>query len=155
VEWAGSWPHLEVAAATAGVLERLARGGFVETVRAGREWARARHLDLGAQLLTPALVESVEELLAGAWSEPEGVPLAEVGGLAEPHLDGRNLVVVLVDALRWDLWDLLRPQVEEVLGAPVAEALALAPTPTVTAVGRGAVLTFGKGDTPPGFAGRL
>ncbi|MBI3928580.1 MAG: hypothetical protein HY319_23780 [Armatimonadetes bacterium] len=157
---AGPWEHLEAARSVASTLERVAAGGCAELARALREWARVRDLDLGCGFLTPDLEQGVQRLLEErlAATPLEGLALAEVPEqLVRPLLGHGPLVVLVIDALRWDLWELLRPLVEAELGPALRETVAVAPYPSVTREGRVSLLTGSdpRTETPRGADGLL
>ncbi len=146
--------HLEVARLAAEVLS-CESTDYPTVARLLPEWGCARHLDLSAGLLEPALEAGIsarlETLLEGCELPSLGLgeaPAALVGSWSGP------LVVLVVDALRWDLWDLMRGLVEAELGAPAQEQLALSPLPTVTTQARSALLG-GEEEAPPGSDGLL
>lgn len=148
------WEHLEVARAASLAID--SRGDFCSLARGWREWSRARHLDLSAGLLRPEWEESMTGRLAGALAQSrcETVPLADAPRLlAGEWLAGRRLIVFLVDGLRWDLWDLLKPTVEAEIGPALEEILALSPLPSLTSQARLALL--GGSDEIPGGADGL
>jgi hypothetical protein len=128
------WPHLAV-------FRGLTSGQFRPAARAWREWRKlAYERELEAEL-SPALVPFPED--AGELAE---APAA--------LLDEGRWVILVVDALRWDLWDLLRPLFEGVLGVPLRELLVRAPLPSNTRAARHAWLS-GDELVPPGADGLL
>jgi len=151
------WEHLEVARAASAALDSLSQNDFRGLSRGWREWSRARHLDLGAGLLRPEFEESLsrelDQALAGC--PLDGPPLDQVlERLARPWLSDKRLLVFLVDGLRWDLWDLMRDQLEALLGPCVDEVLAVSPLPSTTARARVALLG-GSQESPAGSDGLL
>lgn len=138
------WDHGEVARAAAATWLHLHENPLL----ASRDWARATHLDMAASFLPPDVEESTAARLRDLSPAVEALPLARV--VAELVPATGPAVVLLVDALRWDLWDLLRPMVVAELGQPTREAVAEAPLPTVTSRGR-SVLLEGPEEVPPGY----
>ena len=130
------WPHLAV-------FRCLAAGEFCGAARGWRDWQRLCYEQGLEEELSPELVP--EPL---SW-----LPLAEVPALL---LEGQSApwVIVVMDALRWDLWDWLRPVFEEVLGSPLREVLAQSPLPSTTRAARHAWLA-GQEVVPAGADGLL
>lgn len=128
------WPHLSV-------FRNLTSGQFHSAARGWRDWRRlAYERDLDNEL-SPTLVPFPDE----------AVELAEAPAQL---LDDGRWVILVVDALRWDLWDLLRPLFENCLGAPLREVLVRSPLPSNTRAARHAWLA-GDELTPPGADGLL
>ncbi len=150
------WEHLEVARLAAEVLACSAHDGYSAVARKLPVWARARHLDLLAGLLEPALEARISAWLEGCL-ELCALPtlaLAEAPRCLVGERAHQGLVVLVVDALRWDLWDLMRGLFETELGTPTSEKLALSPLPTVTREARLALLG-GDEEAPPDSDGLL
>ncbi|MEW6284477.1 MAG: hypothetical protein AB1758_38035, partial [Candidatus Eremiobacterota bacterium] len=123
------WEHLSVARLTASALHRRTQEGYPAVGRALADWARARHEDLSAGLLEglEASVQTVLQRSLESCPLPT-LPLSEVPRMLA-DFEG-PWVAFVVDGLRWDLWDLLRPVLEAELGPPQQENLALSPLPS-------------------------
>ena len=128
------WPHLNI-------FRNLSSGQFESSARGWRDWQRLVYEHELEDELSPTLVAPPLEALA----------LSEVPSLL---LDERPWVLLVLDALRWDLWDLLRPVLEAELGPPLRELLVRAPEPSNTRSARHAWLA-GTEQTPPGADGLL
>ncbi|MCE7869053.1 hypothetical protein DYH09_01615 [bacterium CPR1] len=147
------WDHLEVARLAADALCVEASEGYAVVARRLPSWARARHVDLACGLLEPSLEAAITARLDECLRKCQlpGLALADV---PQALAGSGPLVVLVVDALRWDLWDLMRPLVEAELGTPLAEQLALSPLPSVTHQARVALLG-GEEEAPAGSDGLL
>lgn len=130
------WTHLPV-------FRKLTSGVFGTAARGWRDWQRLVYEEGLEEELSPQLVPL----------PLEATPLADAPATL---LSGqpRPWVILVMDALRWDLWDLLRPVYEEVLGAPLRELLVQAPLPTTTRAARHAWLA-GEEVAPAGADGLL
>ena len=128
------WPHLSV-------FRSLTSGQFRPAARGWREWRKLAYERELEEELDPAMVPFPEES-------------TELADVPAGMLDGGDWVILVVDALRWDLWDLLRPLFESVLGTPLRELLARAPLPSNTRAARYAWLS-GDELVPPGADGLL
>ena len=130
------WPHLPV-------FRALSAHDFATSARGWREWQRLSYEAGLEEELSPQLVPS----------PIEAIPLAEVPALLLDN-QTRPWVILVMDALRWDLWDLLRTVFEAVLGPPLREVLAQAPLPSTTRAARHAWLA-GEEIVPAGADGLL
>lgn len=147
------WSHPAAVRSAARALEARE---WQELARAWREWRRLDYEDPEGAVFPPALRSALEGELAArldAAHPPVSVPLASA-----PAALGRELppegswLILVVDGLRWDLWDLMRPAWIDLLGEPRRELLAEADTPTVTRRARELWLG-GPEESPPGYDG--
>lgn len=116
--------------------------------------SKALFLDRAHHLLTPDLEAELRLAVEQGWQRcPDpGLELAAAPSTLE-ELEG-PLVVVLVDALRWDLYLRWRSSLVEALGEPWLEQRVAAALPTVTRKAR-AMLLGGEGEAPAGYDGIL
>ena len=128
------WPHLSV-------FRNLTSGHFRSAARGWRDWRRLAYERELEDEIPPAIVPFPDE----------SVNLAEAPAQL---LDDGRWIILVVDALRWDLWDLLRPLFEGSLGSPLRELLVRAPLPSNTRAARHAWLA-GDELVPPGADGLL
>ncbi len=117
--------------------------------------SRALYLDREQQFLTPDLEESLRAIAAEGWARlplPKRT-LAQAPSLLAPLLKPqRPLIILLIDALRWDLYLQWRPWLVRQLGEPVLEEQVLAELPTVTVRARN-LLLGGEEFAPQGSDG--
>jgi len=140
------WPHLGVYRQIASWLEA---NDFFAAARAWRDYQRLQYES------EEPLEECLEGLLVDlvAAQKPETIPLSQgpsqlLGDCALPW------VFLVLDGLRWDLWDLMRPLFESRLGPPRRELLVRTPLPSNTQSARHAWLA-GEELTPAGADGLL
>ena len=116
--------------------------------------SQALFLDGGHHLLTPDLEAELRLAVAEGWArcaEPD-TELAQAPATLK-DLSG-PIVLVLVDALRWDLFQRWRPDLVDALGEPWLECRVSAALPTVTKRARD-VLLGGDEHAPAGVDGML
>lgn len=150
---AAEWPHLRMYRE----LSRLAAAqGFAELAGAWRDWQRLQYEDPGG-LLSDDVRSYWDSEFQSRLSEVEVecVPLRDAPAvLAAAVSDSLPWIILVLDGLRWDLWDLLRPEFERRLGTPSLERVACAELPTVTAQARRSWLA-GPEEIPAGADGFL
>ncbi|MBT9581878.1 hypothetical protein IV102_00925 [bacterium] len=139
-----AWPHLTHYRQLAGWLQS---SDFFSAARAWRDYQKLTYEQDGFPDLTEILAQRVQR------HPPEAVPLGQVPQRLLQDCP-QPWVIVVVDGLRWDLWDLLRALWEERLGPPLRELLARSPLPSSTRSARHAWLG-GEELTPAGADGLL
>lgn len=151
VDWgqrlpARNWPHLQLYRQIASWLQSQ---DFYSAARAWRDYQRLLYEQPEdcPEGLEVNLRRNVELHL------PEAPPLSEGPQLLLTDCPQPWIVLVL-DGLRWDLWDCLRPIFENSLGPPGKELLLRSPLPSNTRAARHAWLA-GPEVAPPGAEGLL
>ena len=138
------WPHLVRYRQLAGWLQSP---DFFSAARAWRDYQRAVYEEAELPDLSQTLAARVER------QQPSAIPLAQIPAQLL-HDSPQPWVLLVLDGLRWDLWDLLRGLWEDRLGPPQRELLARSPLPSSTRSARHAWLG-GPETTPAGADGLL
>jgi hypothetical protein len=138
------WPHLTEFRTLAGWLQST---DFCAAARAWRDYQKWVYEHEDWPELTTQMVALVERQSTPA------LPLAEIprellSDCSQPW------VILVLDGLRWDLWDWIRPLWEKHLGPPLQERLARSPVPSNTRSARHAWLA-GPEVVPAGADGLL